>query len=167
MFSNKTRVLLAFLLALILTFSFSMFAAAQEESDVSPDASEVSEEISEESAEESAEESPDESIEEESVEDEQSEDEEQIKPWMGITIIGGIILVVTLIIFIMILRKTPLGLKIAKFFKDFKSELKKIVWLSRKETVKQTGIVLMTVLIAAVFLGLLDYAFTQLIQLIG
>ncbi|OGO87633.1 MAG: preprotein translocase subunit SecE [Clostridiales bacterium GWF2_36_10] len=64
-------------------------------------------------------------------------------------------------------RNTPFGQKLVKIFKDYKSEIKKIVWLSKKELIRQTGIVVVTVVIAAVFLGGLDWAFSQLIQLIA
>ena len=179
MFFNRLRVLLALLLVLILTCSFSLLANAEEESadvsDITEDISEVSGDVSEESKDESeeseeSEESPDPS-EDEDDEDEQSpagtpEDDDKTS-WTGRIIAGGIILAVALGMFIAVRNKTPFGLKLVKFVKDYRSEIKKVVWLSRKETFKQTGVVLITLLIAAVFLGLLDYGFTQLVGLIG
>ena len=46
------------------------------------------------------------------------------------------------------------------------SELKKVVWLSRREVVYLTGIVILITVIAGVVLGGLDYGFTELIALI-
>ena len=51
--------------------------------------------------------------------------------------------------------------KIKKFFKDYKSEIKKIVWPSWKQVLKNTAVVIVVVLICAVIIGALDYAFSQ------
>lgn len=55
---------------------------------------------------------------------------------------------------------------IAKFFKDTKSELKKVVWPSRKDVKTNTITVIVVVIIAAVVLVLLDMAFGGLIHLL-
>jgi preprotein translocase subunit SecE len=44
------------------------------------------------------------------------------------------------------------------------SELKKVVWLSRRETAYLTVIVLIVVIIFAAFLGALDYGFSELVR---
>ena len=54
-----------------------------------------------------------------------------------------------------------MGQKIAKFFRDYKSEFKKIVWPTWPQVVKNTTIVLVVVIAAALCIGLLDYAFSQ------
>ena len=51
--------------------------------------------------------------------------------------------------------------KIADAWKGFKSEVKKIVWPSWKQVLKNTFVVLVIVVICAVIIGALDYAFSQ------
>ena len=55
--------------------------------------------------------------------------------------------------------------KIAKFFRDYKGEMKKIVWCSKKDTIKNTSVVIVVVAIAAVFIALLDLGLSQLLAL--
>ena len=46
-------------------------------------------------------------------------------------------------------------------WRGFKSEVKKIVWPSWKQVLKNTAVVIVVVLICAVIVGALDYAFSQ------
>ncbi len=87
-------------------------------------------------------------------------------PWARVI---TLIVIVVLIVAAIILSKTPtaLGQKIAKFFRDYKSEVQKIVWFSFKDTMKATGVVLVTILIFAVVIGLLDFGFTEIIKLLA
>ena len=55
---------------------------------------------------------------------------------------------------------------IAKYFKDTKSELKKVVWPSKKQVRINTITVLVVVLIAAVVLVVLDLVFGGVIHLL-
>jgi preprotein translocase SecE subunit len=54
--------------------------------------------------------------------------------------------------------------KIIQFFMEVKSELSKVVWPSRQDTAKYTGMVVVTSLAVAAILGAADYALVQLIQ---
>ena len=56
--------------------------------------------------------------------------------------------------------------KVIQFFKDVRVELSKVVWPSRREALKITGIVILFSLIVAVFLGLVDYGLAKLVNLI-
>ena len=58
------------------------------------------------------------------------------------------------------------GSNIAKFFRDTKSELKKVVWPSKEDTKQNTIVVLVTVAIAAVVMILLDAVFGGILGLI-
>lgn len=49
--------------------------------------------------------------------------------------------------------------KIARFFKELKSEFKKIVWPTRKQVFKNTGVVLVFIAITAVIIWLIDWLF--------
>ena len=44
------------------------------------------------------------------------------------------------------------------------AELKKVVWLSRREIVYLTGLVLIVSIAAGIVLGLVDYGFTGLVE---
>ncbi len=45
---------------------------------------------------------------------------------------------------------------IKKYFKDLKSEIKKVVWPSKKQVINNTGIVLTVVIIVGLFLAGID-----------
>ncbi len=51
--------------------------------------------------------------------------------------------------------------KLTGAWRGFKSEVKKIVWPSWKQVLKNTAVVIVVVLICAVIIGALDYAFSQ------
>ena len=46
--------------------------------------------------------------------------------------------------------------KIKKFFKDYKSEFKKIVWPEKKDTLKQSGIVVASIVVVGAVIMVLD-----------
>ena len=52
------------------------------------------------------------------------------------------------------------------FFREVFVEMKRVSWLSRKDVVKYTLLVLGVTIAAAVFLGGLDYLFTELVKII-
>ena len=56
--------------------------------------------------------------------------------------------------------------KVAKFFRELKSELKKVVWPSKQDVKTNTIVVLVTVAIAAVVMILLDAIFGGILGLI-
>ena len=56
--------------------------------------------------------------------------------------------------------------RIIGFFKDYRSEIKKIVWPGFKDVAKNTGIVLAMCLIVGAFIWLLDLGLGKLIELI-
>ena len=63
--------------------------------------------------------------------------------------------------------KPGLGARIKKFFKDNKSELKKVSWFSRKDTIRSTGVVLVAIIAVSAAISLLDLGFSNLIMWIG
>ncbi|MBI2852068.1 MAG: preprotein translocase subunit SecE [Chloroflexi bacterium] len=50
------------------------------------------------------------------------------------------------------------------FIGDTIAELKKVIWLSRREVVYLTGLVLIVVIVVGAFLGVIDFAFSKLID---
>ena len=55
---------------------------------------------------------------------------------------------------------------IKSYFRDVYLEGKRITWPSRKDALKGTYIVLITVFVAAVFLGIVDVGLAKIIQTI-
>jgi len=55
--------------------------------------------------------------------------------------------------------------KISEFFEEVKLELKKVVFPTKKEVIGSTWVVIITVLIAAFFLGLVDLGLGRLMTL--
>lgn len=56
--------------------------------------------------------------------------------------------------------------RVIGFFKDYKSEVKKIVWPGLSDVVKNTGIVLVLCILVGAFIWLLDFGLGKLIELI-
>ena len=55
--------------------------------------------------------------------------------------------------------------RIIQFLKEVRVELGKVVWPTRREALKITGVVILFSLIVSVFLGLVDFGLTRLIAL--
>ena len=71
------------------------------------------------------------------------------------------------VLFILSRTNTKIGQKIANFVKNYKSELKKVVWMPKNDLIKSTGIVLLVLVAAVVLIGLLDLGFSALLNLIS
>ncbi|MBQ7105929.1 MAG: preprotein translocase subunit SecE [Clostridia bacterium] len=56
--------------------------------------------------------------------------------------------------------------RVIRFLRDYKSEVKKIVWPSLKDVVKNTLIVLIICVIIGVFIWLADFGLAKLLDLI-
>ena len=52
-----------------------------------------------------------------------------------------------------------------QFFREVRVELKKVTWPSRKETLASTSVVLITVILVAFFLGIVDLGLSRLIKI--
>ena len=61
-------------------------------------------------------------------------------------------------------KKGKKGFSITKFFSDIGAELKKVVWLSRKEVVYLTIMVIIVAGIAGLVLGGVDRGFAALVN---
>ena len=51
-----------------------------------------------------------------------------------------------------------------RFIRETIAELKKVVWLSRREVIYLTGLVLLVTIVVGLILGIIDYGFTRLIN---
>lgn len=64
-------------------------------------------------------------------------------------------------------EKVPFKVRFAKFIRDYRSEIKKIVWPTPKATVKNTQVVLIAIVAVAIAVGILDFAFSKGIFALG
>ena len=60
--------------------------------------------------------------------------------------------------------KKPFFSRLVKYFKDTKSELKKVTWPSKDQIIHNTGIILAFIAIVTIILSLLDVGFAKLFQ---
>jgi preprotein translocase SecE subunit len=58
----------------------------------------------------------------------------------------------------------PRGFRLATYVGEIINELKKVVWLSRREVAYLTMLVLIVTIVAGIVLGALDFGFTQLVN---
>ena len=56
-------------------------------------------------------------------------------------------------------EKVKFSVKFKKFIRDYKSEIKKIVWPTKQQVIKNTSVVLFVIIIIATFVGVLDLLF--------
>jgi preprotein translocase SecE subunit len=56
------------------------------------------------------------------------------------------------------------GFRLFNYIGEIVNELKKVVWLSRREAAYLTGLVLLVTIIAGIVLGALDYGFSSLVD---
>ena len=56
--------------------------------------------------------------------------------------------------------------KIFQFFKESRAELKKVVWPTKADVLSSIKVVIISTIIVAIILGLLDLGFSQLFRLI-
>ena len=64
-------------------------------------------------------------------------------------------------------KKVSIWSKIAKFFRELKSELKKVVWFGRKPTIQSTILVVVVLVIASLVISMLDYGFHNALMALG
>ncbi|MBD5443698.1 MAG: preprotein translocase subunit SecE [Treponemataceae bacterium] len=56
--------------------------------------------------------------------------------------------------------------KVGQFFRESKAELKKVVWPTREDVFASLKVVIVSTIIVAVILGLLDFGFSKAFQFI-
>lgn len=54
-----------------------------------------------------------------------------------------------------------------RFLHEVVLELKKTKWPSREDVIQLTGVVLVTVVLVGAYVGVIDFVFTKIFQLIG
>ncbi|MCS7287422.1 MAG: preprotein translocase subunit SecE [Anaerolineae bacterium] len=53
-----------------------------------------------------------------------------------------------------------------RYLKETRAELRKVTWPTREEALRLTVLVIVTILVMAILLGLLDYIYAKLMDLI-
>jgi preprotein translocase subunit SecE len=56
--------------------------------------------------------------------------------------------------------------KVGQFFRESKAELKKVVWPSRDDVVSSVKVVIISTVLIAIVLGLLDWGFTEAFRML-
>lgn len=56
------------------------------------------------------------------------------------------------------------GFRLFSYVSEIVNELKKVVWLTRREIAYLTGLVLIITIIMGIILGALDFGFTELVD---
>ena len=64
-------------------------------------------------------------------------------------------------------KKPGLFKKIGNFFREYRSEMKKVVWYPRDRVLRDTGIAVAVLVVCGAIVGVLDILFAQLILLLG
>ncbi len=53
------------------------------------------------------------------------------------------------------------------FFREVRVEMKKVTWPPRKELITSTGVVIVAVVIASVYIGVWDFIWNAIVRLVG
>ena len=61
-------------------------------------------------------------------------------------------------------KKPGVGKRIARFFRELRSELKKVSWPTRADTLKKTGIVIVCVIVVGIIVWIFDGIATSVID---
>ena len=92
-------------------------------------------------------------------EEEEKEETNIVETIISLSIVGVVLIAVA--VYCIVKRE-----KVEKFFRALKSEMKKIVWFSWKDTRKNSIIVIIAVVIIAIVIGVLDFAFKNGVDLL-
>ena len=87
-------------------------------------------------------------------------DEKKEPNWDAI-ITGGIVLLALIVLVVVYFVSPSFHAKVNKFFRDYKSELSKVVWSPLRDVKKNTAIVLIFSAFFAIVIGLLDSVFSK------
>ncbi len=165
MSKRLTALLLAFVVTAVL-FLVPVCAEGDDSSAAESTTSVVSSESdTQSSADESKDASADTSV---STSSDVSGDKNESKgsfPW-GPVIFLALVVIFVVVCVICVKSKNRFGLWLSKQLRDYKSEVSKISWLGPNELVKQTGVAIAILVAAGIGLGVLDWVFNKLFELL-
>lgn len=61
-------------------------------------------------------------------------------------------------------KKPGVFARLKKYFRDTKSEVKKVAWPTKQQTINNTGVVIACIVVVGAFIGVLDAIFTYGLQ---
>lgn len=187
---KKSLSVLALLLSLVAVLSFGSLSAYAESSDVvsvdasvdasidasvdasadvSADASEDasaddSEDASTDASDDASKETSKEESKDAATDNKKDDDDEKKFPW-ALVIFLAIVVIVAVVCFVCIKLDNVVGRWLKNFFKDYKSEIKKVTWPSKEVTIKSTIVVLVCLIVSGAVVGLLDFGLAKLVEL--
>jgi preprotein translocase subunit SecE len=85
---------------------------------------------------------------------------------LQVTLYKVLVLLAGLVLAGFVFFKSPQGIRFNTFLKETKIELRKVVWPTKDETIKTTGMIMVAVVIVAIFLWIVDAFFTWAVQLL-
>ncbi len=85
---------------------------------------------------------------------------------LNTTLYKVLVLLAGLVVAGFVFFKSPQGIRLSAFLKETRIELRKVVWPTRDETIKTTGMIMVAVIIVAIFLWIVDAFFTWAVQLL-
>ena len=91
--------------------------------------------------------------------DDEKEESNIVETIISLSIVGVVLIAVA--VYCIVKRE-----KVGKFFRALKSEMKKIVWFSWKDTRKSSIVVIVAVVLISIVIGVLDFAFNNGIKLL-
>lgn len=83
---------------------------------------------------------------------------------LNTTLYKVLVLLAGLVLAGFVFFKSPQGIRLSVFLKETKIELRKVVWPTKDETIKTTGMIMVAVIIVAIFLWIVDAFFTWAVQ---
>jgi preprotein translocase subunit SecE len=85
---------------------------------------------------------------------------------LSTTLYKVLVLLIGLVLAGFVFFKSPQGVRFSSFLIETKIELRKVVWPTRDETMKTTGMIMVAVVIVAIFLWMVDALLSWLVQLL-
>jgi preprotein translocase subunit SecE len=83
-----------------------------------------------------------------------------LEPLTQVTLYKVLILLVGVVVAAFVFTQSLQGEKFIHFAKETRIELRKVVWPTREETIKTTGMIMIAVVIVSIFLWIVDAFFT-------
>ncbi|MEG1180011.1 MAG: preprotein translocase subunit SecE [Oscillospiraceae bacterium] len=62
-------------------------------------------------------------------------------------------------------KKPGFFARTSRFFKDLKSEVKKVVWPNKKQVINNTGIVIAFLIVSSIIIGAFDFVINMVVGL--
>jgi preprotein translocase subunit SecE len=90
-----------------------------------------------------------------------------LEPLTQVALYKVLILLVGVVVAAFVFTQSSQGERFTHFAKETRIELRKVVWPTREETLKTTGMIMVAVVIVSIFLMIVDAFFTWGVQSIG